>query len=486
MGVLTSRGYNLQNTGSNVGDVARGYKTGIGMQDLYRKNQIAGMESDLRKGELGAQKEFMEGGGIGQDDAINKAFKAGSAFQKEVATGLGMVDQRTGQVDKKKLGELANFGVMMSNATPEEQNALIAQRANYLEANNRNPEDTLDLVDMNQEERAQAVKMIKLSSLPPEQAGKIIMQEQGPKGGITAQQQIQNDLNERKFKFEQDRANKPKAALPDKDIQKFEYYQGLLKTDPASAKDFAARFMDGESTIKPLPSSITEGMSPEDAQKVNDIYIAAGGEDKGMKAVQKTLDKIPEANRRKQVPQILAGAFPLATPEEMKQLTSIVDSAKTTESGIKEAGKHRDKQRRLVKFNGFRETALGLIDGLLANDELADITGPVEGAEVEGTFFKVWGDKEADAVNDIQQIKDIMTSDNLKLMTGVLSKTDIDLLANLAGGALNRTRGDERFRGDLIKLQKKLNETTPIGRLAPSDKQKSAVSKKAVNWSDMP
>lgn len=178
MGILTSQGYNLQTPGSGVGDIARGYQTGVGMQDLYRKNQIAGLEFGLRKDELGAQKEFMESGGIGQDDAINKAFAAGSKFQKEVATGMGWIDQRTGQIDQKKMDSAGRFAMSMQGASDDKRKILIERQIANITASDGDPVDTMDLRDMSREEIDEAMKMLTIASLSPKQRGEYFLQQQ--------------------------------------------------------------------------------------------------------------------------------------------------------------------------------------------------------------------------------------------------------------------------------------------------------------------
>ena len=140
MSILTSRGYDLQG-GSGIDDIASGFQTGIGMQDLYRKNQIAKQEFGLRQNQLGAQKQFMEGG-IGQDNALNNAFAAGSKFQTEVAKGLGLIDQRTGQIDKKRMAAAGQFAVAACGADYETQNKMIMQRINNIKDSGGDSSDT--------------------------------------------------------------------------------------------------------------------------------------------------------------------------------------------------------------------------------------------------------------------------------------------------------------------------------------------------------
>ena len=78
----------------------------------------------------------------------------------------------------------------------------------------------------------------------------------------------------------------------------------------------------------------------------------------------------------------------------------------------------------------------------------------------------------------------------MSLMTGVLSESDIKLLKNLSSGALNRKRGEKRFRKDTQELLDRLSSTkaSPVGgdtAQAPSSSpekwQRSALAMK-TRW----
>ena len=47
-------------------------------------------------------------------------------------------------------------------------------------------------------------------------------------------------------------------------------------------------------------------------------------------------------------------------------------------------------------------------------------------------------------------------------MTGVLSESDIKILKNLSGGALNRQRTEGRFRKDVKELRDKLSSVAVV------------------------
>ena len=200
-----------------------------------------------------------------------------------------------------------------------------------------------------------------------------------------------------------------------------------------------------------LPTSITANLSPELTKKAADTFAAAGGGDKGIKAVTKIIDQGTESERRAAAPEIIRNTFPKASDAERAQLQGAMDGAKNTESGMKAAGKLREEQRRDKKGKVFQARAVELLTGILDNDELDDVLGSVEGA----TDFR-FQDSEAELISDIEEAANILTADNLSLMSGVLSESDIKILQNLAGGALNRKRSSPRFIKDVTALRDKL------------------------------
>ncbi|MDB4726143.1 hypothetical protein OAF54_01810 [bacterium] len=211
---------------------------------------------------------------------------------------------------------------------------------------------------------------------------------------------------------------------------------------------------------------LTQSLQPETANKAQAAFNLAGGGSKGVKAIAEVIKTSSEQEQRAAVPLMLESRFPEATPEEMTQLQAVADSAKTPESGFKEAAELRENQRRAKDFKVYKARTVELLDRILANPELDDVVGSVEGTD-KGFFFgsQSHSDGEAEAIADIEEASNILTTENLKLMSGVLSESDIKLLANLAGGALNRTRGEEAFKGDVTALRDKLNGVAPQSKV---------------------
>ena len=203
---------------------------------------------------------------------------------------------------------------------------------------------------------------------------------------------------------------------------------------------------------KVIPQVLLTGLSPDVAEQGAAAFTAAGGGKDGLSAFQKIVDKGTEQQRRLASPQILKSSFPKASPAETVQLQAVMDAAKTTEAGLKAAGKVREEQRRNVKAKGFQIRAVELLTSILANDELDDVLGSIEGA-IDIRFQ----DSESELIADIEEAGNILTADNLSLMSGVLSESDIKILKNLAGGGLIRTRSLKRFTDDVTKLRDKLS-----------------------------
>lgn len=204
----------------------------------------------------------------------------------------------------------------------------------------------------------------------------------------------------------------------------------------------------GVSQLNTLVSDLT----PDMQEKAKAAYNLAGGGKDGVKAINKFIEKGGEAKKRADVPNIIASAYPNATPEELRQIQATVDAGKTVESGLKEAAKVREEQRRNKKAKSFRDRAVGLMTSILNNDQLGDVLG-----SIEGSYSFRFSDAESELIQDIEEAQNILTADNMDLMTGVLSESDIALLKNLSSGGLSRKRSEPRFRRDVQSIINKLS-----------------------------
>lgn len=199
------------------------------------------------------------------------------------------------------------------------------------------------------------------------------------------------------------------------------------------------------------PSALLSGL-PEDVKtKAREAFRLAGGGKDGVKALERTVEVGRTQTLRSEVPQILDASFPNASPSERAQIDAAVQAGKTVDAGLKQAEKIRTEQRRLKKAKGFQERAVSLLDKIISSDQIADVTGSIEGA----IDFRT-SDAEAELIADIEEAQNILTAENMSLMTGVLSESDIKLLKNLSSGGLNRKRSETRFIKDATQLRDKL------------------------------
>ncbi len=232
--------------------------------------------------------------------------------------------------------------------------------------------------------------------------------------------------------------------------QQFPDTEQLIRTTEAeTARAKEARL--ATKAAAPIPDVLLQGLSEDVSAKASASFSAAGGGEKGLKAFAKVVDKATEQERRLASPAIIQSSFPNATQAEVVQLQATMDAARTTETGLKAAKDVREAQRTTKKAKTFQQRGVALLDSILENEQLGDVVGSIEG----GIDFR-FSDVESELIDDINEVGDILTADNLNLMSGVLSESDIKILRALAGGGLKRTRTEERFRKDVTALRDKL------------------------------
>ena len=201
-----------------------------------------------------------------------------------------------------------------------------------------------------------------------------------------------------------------------------------------------------------IPEALTVGLSEQVAAKGAAAFGAAGGGKDGIEAFVKVVDKATEQEQRVLMPKLLKESFPNASEAEFREIEAAATSGKTVESGLNSARKVRSEQRRLKKAKGFQDRAVQLLDRILASDQVGDVTGAVEGR----VDFRL-SDAEAELIADIDEAQNILTADNMDLMTGVLSESDIKLLKNLSSGGLSRVRSQKKFRQDVKQMRDRLS-----------------------------
>lgn len=120
------------------------------------------------------------------------------------------------------------------------------------------------------------------------------------------------------------------------------------------------------------------------------------------------------------------------------------------------------------KGQGLKSESLRLVNKLLNNaDGVRALVGPWDQTWISPTFL---GDT-LKAQTDINQLRSILTAENLGIMSGVLSETDVAIIAAIAGGGLDVNGEDEAFLEELGRMQVSLEAQTG-GELTPEKRQR--------------
>lgn len=99
---------------------------------------------------------------------------------------------------------------------------------------------------------------------------------------------------------------------------------------------------------------------------------------------------------------------------------------------------------------------LTLIDGMLNNDSgLRGSTGK------DRSLPEVFGDEKKIFKADLAELENLLTLDNLSLMTGVLSESDIQILRNAASG-IDVAAGAERMKDKLNEIRNRISNSSNL------------------------
>lgn len=128
-----------------------------------------------------------------------------------------------------------------------------------------------------------------------------------------------------------------------------------------------------------------------------------------------------------------------------------------------------EKQRELDKqaqgkIEMAAETKRLIDEILLDKDAIRSAVGPIS------SQLPTLRGSTAEAENKIRRLRNLATAENLKLMSGVLSESDIKILADLAGGQYDLSRSDNALINDLERAQQSMNRTL-FGQGAPQGGQ---------------
>jgi hypothetical protein len=231
--------------------------------------------------------------------------------------------------------------------------------------------------------------------------------------------------------------------------------EGDIVLDPQTMQTIASN-KEAPVAAPVAPQTLLEGLDSTTSARASAAFQAAGGGSTGLAALNSEVERGAEIQKRTEVPNLLKSSFPQASEAEMSQIRAAVDAAGSVEEGMNEAGKIREGQRTMKKAQAFQVRAIALLDNILSSDQINDVTGGIEGGFVGNIYSSIFSQAQTDLLADIEEVGSILTTDNLDLMTGVLSETDIQLIKDLSAGGLNRKRGEERFKSDVQEMRDRL------------------------------
>ena len=151
--------------------------------------------------------------------------------------------------------------------------------------------------------------------------------------------------------------------------------------------------------------------------------------------------------------------------QEIRKLTADANKAETqAELAVTLAD---DEETKKIKQSEMALETAQLAESILSNPNLDKITGTVDAR----TYTIRKGSQ--DAVNDALRLESMLTVDNLKLMSGVLTDRDIKFLTRVGSG-LNIT--DNGIKGSEKAVRKRLTEIAnkiraSVGPVPPSEKE---------------
>ena len=111
--------------------------------------------------------------------------------------------------------------------------------------------------------------------------------------------------------------------------------------------------------------------------------------------------------------------------------------------------KQQDVQQQKQMSLGYAAEASTLAREIASDDSLGNITGSIS------SRIPTFQDSSQDLINKASRLQSLLTQDNLKLMSGVLTDRDITFLGNIASG-LNIT--ENGIKGSTEGVKKRLNE----------------------------
>lgn len=136
-----------------------------------------------------------------------------------------------------------------------------------------------------------------------------------------------------------------------------------------------------------------------------------------------------------------------------------------------DAVKQTKEQGKLVVSDAFKE-----VNALLKDPNLDGVIGTVE------TMLPTVSGKSQDVINKANRLQSLLTADNLKMMSGVLTDKDIAFLTNIASG-LNVTDGG--IKGSVEGVRGRLNQISDRLKSAAKDKGIELEQDTVIEWGSL-
>ena len=205
-----------------------------------------------------------------------------------------------------------------------------------------------------------------------------------------------------------------------------------------------------------IPDVLIADLDEDVAALAAAAYRGGNGGSSGMAAASKVIEDSRELSRMENMAVSLSEIFPSAAGAEMEELQSIVRNAESYEKGMESAQKRRESQKMDSAGRENKLRGIQLVNRILDNKELKAVIGGMEGSHSIDSRQHMFDQLEINAIADIENLADILTGDNLGMMSGVLSESDMKIIANIAGGGLNRQRSLEVFKADIMAIKEVL------------------------------
>lgn len=174
MALVTAAQFDI--TPNALGAIASGqqYRANEQAMDINEQNALLAKQKASQQQEIDALARVAVGGqGQGQQNtnkALIEILARDPARFEQITQGLGLISDQQKQ-------EAGDFAFTLQNTPYEQRQGLIEQRAQQLQAQGRNPKDTLELLNLDEASQNAALKTVEIATLP---ADKRIELMQGP------------------------------------------------------------------------------------------------------------------------------------------------------------------------------------------------------------------------------------------------------------------------------------------------------------------